>query len=113
MSVSFLIEENEGIAKFLNGDDSCIPIGEYKYLHDRPLLRPTFLSQIDDLAHRVAAKITKNNLKSGIPADTLTKHAITIGVNLEGNLDDTKAANILIALRHIYTICLELDKKLK
>ena len=113
MSVSFLIEENEGIRKFMEGDDSYVPINEYKYLHDRPLIRPTFLTQIDDLVARVANKVEVNRLKSGLPIENLTKLAITIGQNLDGELTDDKARNILLSLRSMHKICSELDKKLK
>lgn len=112
MSVSFLIEENEGIRRFFEGDDSYIPVSEYRYLHDRPMLRPSFLTQIDDVAARASTKVAKNNLKTGVPTDKLTKLAIQIGQNLDGEMNDFKAENILKSLREIYKICTELDKKL-
>lgn len=111
--ISFLIEENDGIRKFFAGDDSYTPISEYRYLHDRPLIRPSFLTQVEDIAGLVSRKIVDNNLKSGVPTEKLTKLAIVVGQNLDGPLTDDKIETILKALRDIYNICTDLNKKLK
>lgn len=109
--VSFLIEEHEGIRKFLQGDDSYVPISEYRYLHDRPLLRPSFITQIDDLVKKVGTKIVARKLKGQVIED-LTKHAIALGTQMNGDLTDEKAKAIVFTLRDIYNFCLKLDKNL-
>lgn len=110
--LSFLIEENEGIRKFLDGDDSSIPISEYKYLHDRPLLRPSFLTQIDDLVKAVGEKIVSRKL-TGKPVDDLTRFAISLGKQMDGPLTDDKVKTILLTLRDIYKFCNDMNLKLK
>ncbi len=112
MMISFLIEENEGIRKFLEGDDASVPISEYKYLHDRPLLRPSFLTQIDDLVNKVGEKIVRHKVK-GAPIDRLTQYAITLGQRMDGVMDDDKAKIILFTLRDLYTFCNKMDQTLK
>jgi hypothetical protein len=110
--LSFLIEENEGIRKFLEGDDKSIPVSEYRYLHERPLLRPSFLTQIDDLVKKVGEKIVKRKL-TGKPVDDLTQFAISLGQQMDGELTDEKVRTILFTLRKIYVFCNDMDKKIK
>lgn len=110
--LSFLIEENEGIRKFLEGDDSSMPVSEYTYLHQRPLIRPSFLTQIDDLVKIVGEKIVKRKL-TGKPVDDLTNYAIALGKNMDGELTDDKTKAILLTLRSLYVFCNDLNTKLK
>lgn len=110
--ISFLFETNEGIRNFFEGDDKYIPISEYKYLHDRPLLRPSFLTQVDDLVQSVGAKIMARNLK-GAHIDKFIEFAIALGKQMEGDMTDDKARCILFSLRDLRNFCMDLDQKLK
>lgn len=98
--ISFLIEENQAIAKFLEGDDSYIPISEFTYLHDRPLLRPNFITQIEDLVNKVGAKIQKAKL-TGKPIEHLQSIAIQLGTQMDGPMTSTKADKVVRALRDL------------
>lgn len=102
--ISFLIEENESIKNFLEGSNDYIPVSEFKYLHERPLLRPNFLTQIDDLVRETGEKMIERNI-SGAPIEHLTKVAVVIGQQLEGEMTDTKAERALFALRDLYKFC--------
>jgi hypothetical protein len=110
--ISFTIQENEGIRKFLEGDDACIPISEYRYLHDRPLLRPNFLTEINDLVDRVGGKVQHKASKQKL-ATVLTEEAIKLGRYLDGELSDDKIKEILLIVRNLYTYCSDIDRKLK
>jgi hypothetical protein len=110
--ISFLIENNEGIRKFLEGDDGYVPVSEYMYLHNKPLLRPNFITQIQDLVDKVGHKIMKHKL-SGKPVDKLEDIAIALGQNMDGELTNEKAAAVVMELRNLYKHCNDLDKKLK
>lgn len=109
--ISFLIEDNEIIHKFLNGDDSNIPVSEFMYLHTRPLLRPNFLTQIDDLVNKVGRKIVAIKL-TGKPIDDLTGMAIRLGQAMDGEITEVRAQLILLTLRDIWKLCIDLDKRL-
>ena len=110
--VSFLIEENEQIRKFFEGDDSCIPISEYMYLHTRPLLRPTFLTQINDVGELLEVKLTGKKPGQGV-IDKLSALAIRMGKNMEGDITEDKAREILLALREYYNLAQDLLRKFK
>lgn len=110
--ISFLIEENEAIRKFLEGDDSYIPSSEYMYLHDRPLIRPNFITQIQDLVDVVGHKIMKHRL-NGKPVDRLEDIAIALGQAMDGEMNSTKANTVVMELRNLYQHCNNLNRKLK
>lgn len=110
--ISFLIEENEGIRNFLEGSNDYIPTSEYMYLHDRPLLRPNFVTQIHDRLNQVGEKILAAKL-TGKPIDRLTQLAIQMGQQMDGVITEEKAKTIVLALRDLYNYCNLLDKQLK
>lgn len=114
--ISFLIENNKKIRDFLEGDDSCIPISEYRYLHDRPLVRPSFLTEIDQSVQDAGTKMISAKFPLAVAkkyADELGKHAITLGKNLEGDMTDEKAKTILLALREVYRLSQKIIKGTK
>lgn len=110
--ISFLIKDNEGISKFMEGNDSYIPISELQYLHTHPLLRPNFLTEIDDLIKEVGQKIIDKKI-SGKPIDELQEHAIDIGILLNTPIiSEDSGRKILFSLRKIYKLCNKLKEKL-
>lgn len=109
--ISFLLNEHEGIQKFFQGDDSCIPVSEFMYLHTRPLLRPNFLTEINDLVEKVGQKIIAIKL-SGKPIESLESMAIKLGGLMDGEMTEDKAKATLLTLRDLHKLCTELDKKL-
>lgn len=109
MNTSFLIEENTNISNFLEGDDSHIPVSELLYLHTHPLIRPNFLTQIDDLVNKVGTKIIEKNVKGKVIMD-LSIIAIEIGTKLDNIEDNTE--ELLLTIRKLYQLCINLDKTL-
>lgn len=109
--ISFLLKEHEGIKKFFEGDDSAIPVSEFMYLHTRPLLRPNFLTEINELVEKVGQKIIAINL-NGKPIDDMRDIAIKLGTQMDGEMDEEKAKAVLFALRQLYKLCKGLDEKL-
>ncbi len=112
MKIDFTIESNGGIKKFLEGDDTCIPVHELIYLHTRPLIRPNFLTEINDLVENVGKKIISRNV-TGKPVADLISIAINIGKSIETpSLTEPQATTILLELRKLYSLCNHLDKSL-
>ena len=107
---SFTIEENEGIRKFLDGNNKYIPTQELIYLHSHPLVRPNFLTQIDDLVRSVGEKIIAKGI-TGKPIEDLSSIFIRIGRQLPDITEDN-AEEIVMALRDLYTLSIGLDKNL-
>lgn len=109
---SFRIQDHEGIRKFLEGDDSYVPISELQYLHTRPLLRPNFVTEIDDLAIEVGNKIVEKKI-TGKPIERFEEIAIAIGTRMHNpQISDEDAKHILLSLRDLYKLCLGLKEKL-
>lgn len=109
MNTSFLIEENTNISNFLEGDDLYIPSGELIYLHIHPLIRPNFLTQIDDLVQKVGVKIIEKNVQGKV-IEHLSSLAVEIGTNLED--PEGKAVQLMKSIRELYQLCIHLDKTL-
>lgn len=109
--ISFLIEDNEKVKNFLEGDDTYIPISEYRYLHERPLIRPNFITQINDLVDKIAPRVEKYKPMTAVKQ--MSEYAIGLGTNLDGELTDGKIKTILFIFRGIYILCKDLDEKLK
>ena len=110
--ISFLIKDNENVSKFLKGDDSYIPVSELQYLHIHPLLRPNFLTEIEDLVREVGEKIIQKRI-TGKPVEQLEVLAIEIGLKASNPLitnEDGKA--MMISLRKLYKLCNSLKEKL-
>lgn len=110
--ISFSISSNDNVRNFLNGNDTAIPVSEYMYLHTRPLIRPSFLTEIDDLTIAAGTRLEKHNVKSGMYIDSLTQIAINLGSQLDGDMTEEKARSILFSLRDLYNRCNEILKKL-
>lgn len=110
--ISFRIQDHDGIRKFLEGDDSHIPISELQYLHTHPLLRPNFVTEIDDLAVEVGHKIIEKKIV-GKPIEKLEEIAISIGTRMHNpEISSEDAKHILFSLRDLYNLCLNLKNKL-
>lgn len=110
--ISFRIQDHEGIRKFLEGDDSYIPVSELQYLHTHPLLRPNFVTEIDDLTIEVGQKIVEKKI-TGKPIERLEEIAIAIGTRMHRpEISDEDTKQILFSLRDLYKLCSDLKTKL-
>lgn len=102
MLIQFTIKDNEKIRNFLNGDDSDPPTSELIYLHSHPLIRPSFLTEIESLVLEASAAIQAKKLQGKVLED-FTRLAITIGTQLP-DITQSNALSILLAIREIYQL---------
>lgn len=97
---------NELIKKYFDGDDSYVPSSELMWLHEHPMVRPNFLTELEELILEAGEVIKKHNLV-GYHTDQFTEIAIRIGQRLPIITDQT-APEILQAMREIYKLSNEL-----
>lgn len=103
MTYDFTIPGNEAIRNFFYGSDHYIPTNEIVYLGEHPLIRPNFMTEIEDLVKQTGDFIVTNGL-NGFALDELTNYAITLG-NLLPDITRENAKETLMALRGVYTLC--------
>ena len=103
--------KNELIRKYFNGDDSYIPTSELIYIHNHPLVRPNFVTEIDEEVAKLGALIVKHNLR-GASVDILIDLGIQIGNGLPDVTTET-APQILQALRQLHRHCCSLIEMLE
>jgi len=113
--LNLTIEDNVQIRNFLQGDDSYVPTRELQYLHERPLVKNSFVQQIEQLVELVGKKISDRKLTAY--AVTLGSYGVRVGLVLNqmspmGSLTDDQAKELAFVLRDIYQFCDDLNKKL-
>lgn len=107
MNYNFTLD-NLVILEFFEGSASP-PISELLYVHERPLLRPNFLTQIDDMVNEASILLEKKGVsKNGSTHRKLADIAIKLGSQLP-NLTRTNATVVLETLKDLYILC----KKIK
>ncbi len=103
--ISFTIAGNSNVSKFLNRATDEAPTAELIYLHTHPLLRPNFLTEINDLVDQAGEKILQRGI-TGKPIEKLEQLAIQIGTSLtDPNISQDNAKVILLAIRDLYELC--------
>ena len=100
--------KNEGIRSYFEGGNDYIPSSELVYLHQHPLIRPNFLTEIDALVISTADIISANNITGKVISD-LTNLVILLGKELP-DLTDKNAEAVLNTLREIYKLCKHVTK---
>ena len=95
---------NQTIKSFFEGQGNP-PVSELMYLHEHPLLRPNFITEIEDMV-KVSGEILE---KKGLAGNNATfnkfaETAITIGSQLP-KLTKTNAPIVLGAMKELYNIC--------
>lgn len=93
---------NEKIRDFFYGEGEP-PISEMIYLHNHPLVRPNFMTQIHEKTDKAGEIIMAKNLKGPI-LDRLADLAIKIGSPLP-EVDNVSAAIILNHLKSLLKLC--------
>lgn len=110
--MKLLIDSHEGITSFFkDNNDSFIPTNELVYIHTHPLMRPNFVTQIEQVVTETGELIIQKNL-TGKPIEDLTQLAIKLG-KLMPDLNADNAKEVCLALREIYVFCITLQRKLK
>ncbi len=101
---------NPKIKSWLDGNSSDSPGQEFLYLHEHPLIRPNFISQIEVLIHETGQHMLAKSI-SGSPAKRLVSFAETFATRLgtfaqERNNDTSE--EVLESLRDLYQLCLKI-----
>ena len=99
----FTLASNEGIRNYFYGSDKYIPTSELIYLSTRPMIRPNFMTEVEDLVKETTQYISEKGL-NGFALDQLTEYAIELA-NLLPEITQENASKVLEALRGIYILC--------
>lgn len=94
---------NKMILKYFEGDNSYVPTSELIYLHEHPLIKNSFLVEIEKMILRTSETITKKNINGSI-VENFIQSAIKIGAELP-TINQQNAPTILDHLRTVYKLC--------
>jgi len=98
---------NQTIKAWLDRDSEESPVREFLYLHEHPLIRPNFISEIEVLIHNTGQHMVTKNI-GGAPANKLVSLAETFSTRLNDFVQDRSednAESVLESLRDLYRIC--------
>lgn len=103
MDLSF---KNELIKKYFEGDDSYIPSSELVYLHTHPLIKGSFLVEIERMVNESTEIIISKNIQ-GIIIARFIEATQKFGAELP-TISQENAPRILHQLRIVYGLCKKL-----
>jgi hypothetical protein len=95
---------NDRIKAYFNGNDAYVPSSELLYLHSHPLIRPNFLTEIEDTIKQTTDLMVKRKMKGPL-VDRFTNLVKEYGVEVN-NFTELNAPKTLDVLRRIYQLCL-------
>ena len=97
--------DNQAIKDYFEYNSEVAPVSELLYAHTHPLVRPTFVSEIESLIGLATEQAIKKDLKLNQgPFSKLISIAQKIG-ELVQHLDESSAPQCLALLRDVYTLC--------
>jgi hypothetical protein len=111
MNYDFSIE-NPQIKGWLNRENDLVPVREFVYLHDHPLIRPNFLSDIEVLIFVTGQHMLARGI-SGAAGKRLLAFSETFANRLEvfvREKSENVAKEVLESLREIYLLCEKIRK---
>lgn len=100
MDLSF---NNQLILSYFKGSDEYIPVSELVYLHEHPLIRDSFLAQIERMINEAAELLQRKNMQ-GIIVQKFIEATIKLGAELP-TVNEQTAPKILQELRNVYKLC--------
>jgi len=106
MSYDFSLE-NPQIKAWMNRQSDEVPVREFIYLHDHPLIRPNFISDIEVLIFVTGQHMLARSI-SGVAGKRLLAFSETFANLLEAFIRDRTedgAKAVLESLREIYLLC--------
>lgn len=106
MDLSF---KNELINNYFKGNDDYVPVSELMYIHEHPLIRNTFLAEIETTIYKVRDLLVAKKM-TGVVIDKFSNYTIQLGAELP-NLSRQNAPTVLNILRNIYNLGKELLKQ--
>lgn len=101
---------NPSIKAWLDRDSEEAPVREFLYLHEHPLIRPNFVSEIEVLIYQTGQHMLSKNI-SGAPANKLVSLAETFAHLLNDFVQDRtedSALSVLGSLRDLHRICMRI-----
>jgi macrodomain Ter protein organizer (MatP/YcbG family) len=106
MSYDFSLS-NDAVDAWLSSEDAPAPVREFIYVHEHPLIRPNFVSQIEVKIYDTGQHMIAKNI-SGAPAKRLVSLSETFVNQLSDFASDRtedSATALLGSLRAIYILC--------
>ena len=95
--------KNEMIQGYFNGDNSYVPTSELIYLHEHPLIKTSFLKEIELMINIATQTLIEKNIK-GVIVQRFVDASIALGAELP-TVNQQNAPKILEHLRTIYNLC--------
>lgn len=95
--------KNELIKKYFQGDDSYIPVSELIYLHEHPLIKESFLIELEKKINRTAELMAAKNMQGKI-VNKFIESTMNLGALLP-KVDQESAPKILEEMRKINSLC--------
>lgn len=92
MLVDFTFK-NELIKKYFQGDNSYVPISELIYLHEHPLIKESFLVELERKINRAAEVMAARNLQGKV-VNRFIESTMNLGALLP-KVDQESAPKIL------------------
>lgn len=102
MSLDFSFN-NQLIQAYFNGSDEYVPVRELIYLHEHPLIKGSFLNQIERMINETAELMQRKNMQ-GTVLEKFVEYTIKLGAELP-TVNEQTAPEILQQLRNIYKLC--------
>jgi hypothetical protein len=94
---------NQLINSYFNGDNSYAPTTELLYAHAHPLIKQSFLVELELLINKATELLVAKNVKGDI-LNKFINSTIAIGLELP-SLTNENALKVLVELRAVYQLC--------
>ncbi len=95
--------KNELILNYFKGDNSYLPVSELIYLHEHPLIKQSFLIDMERLINETSEYLVKKNVQ-GFIVNKFINHTIKLGAELPV-VNQQSAPKVLEELRNVYKLC--------
>ena len=95
--------KNQMILGYFKGDNSYIPSSELIYLHEHPLIKDSFLREIEQMIRNTTQTLKSRNTK-GVVVQKFIDASKALGAELP-TINQQTAPKILEQLRVIYNLC--------
>lgn len=106
--LDFTIKGNDNLRSFFEEDGDHVPVSEMVYTHNHPLLRPNFLTEINDLAELAGDIILAKSITGKILED-YCMFAVRISSSFP-NVTYETAETLMVELRNLYKLCNQIIK---
>jgi hypothetical protein len=97
---------NALIKAYFDGSNEYVPVAELVYLHEHPLIKGSFLVQIERMINQAAELMTRKNMQ-GVVVERFIDYTMKLGAHLP-SVNEQTAPLILEELRKIYQLCKDL-----